>query len=207
MTTAVVHCSAAGRPSANAPRGRRPPAGAATRPRPLRSGCLAVQASTRTIQVCAQFSNAWSPSYSVGVAARHRPQIWPAPSLSTPPKKHHPPYAVFFCPCRALQLEGAVVVAPERRRPKGIVHFLGGAFAGAVPQLLVGGCRRLRPTAPVAASTSAFSPLASPHRPYPPSSHHCCSTRCLWNGWQKEATPSCARPMPSLSGTSSAPTR
>ena len=34
------------------------------------------------------------------------------------------------------QVNGSWVIAPPQGRPKGTVHFLGGAFAGASPQLI-----------------------------------------------------------------------
>ena len=34
-----------------------------------------------------------------------------------------------------LQVAGSWVVAPAAGRPRGTVHFLGGAFAGAAPQV------------------------------------------------------------------------
>ena len=34
-----------------------------------------------------------------------------------------------------IQVAGNFVTAPISQRPKGVVHFLGGAFAGAAPQL------------------------------------------------------------------------
>ena len=35
-----------------------------------------------------------------------------------------------------LQVNGSWVIAPPQGRPKATVHFLGGAFAGASPQLI-----------------------------------------------------------------------
>lgn len=35
----------------------------------------------------------------------------------------------------SLQVAGNYVTAPVLRQPRGVVHFLGGAFAGAAPQL------------------------------------------------------------------------
>jgi acetyl esterase/lipase len=35
-----------------------------------------------------------------------------------------------------LQVDGCWVTSPARGAPKGIVHFLGGAFAGASPELV-----------------------------------------------------------------------
>lgn len=56
--------------------------------------------------------------------ARHPAAHATHPTTSPPPPAH------------AVQLGGGVVaVAPTRRRPKGVVHFLGGAFVAAVPHL------------------------------------------------------------------------
>lgn len=45
----------------------------------------------------------------------------------------------YACPACLLTLQAneAWVIAPTRGKPRGIVHFLGGAFAGAAPQVRV----------------------------------------------------------------------
>jgi len=43
-----------------------------------------------------------------------------------------PPLAV-RCAIKLEVGDGISVLAPSRRQPRGIVHFIGGAFAGAAP--------------------------------------------------------------------------